>query len=187
MRNTGYKQARIAKKVTSLGHLPLNEDGEIIDQIAPSVENADRRKQAILLLKGEDNPDPERYKVVGYFEVGQQIGYYKNGKISGNTDTRVYQPQSCPPSTLSFIRVKPSVIELDVNAPGKEVTIESSHAWMISYMPESLNASSLSGNSGTTTITLSPNYFLSNDKYEITFSNENGDETKLTILSRKEG
>lgn len=81
MKNTGYQQAVIAKKISRPGELPLDADGNLC------VESG--KKQAILLLEGEQNPFPDEYEVVGFFNYGDIIDGF---------DTRVYNPEACPVS-----------------------------------------------------------------------------------------
>lgn len=101
MRNTGYKQAKIAKRVTWPSSLPINEEGEIIESIEKKLDETDkefqeRKKQAILLLKGEKNPDSSKLKIVGRFNVGDNIQQYQEGGVDVNSETRIYAPDECP-------------------------------------------------------------------------------------------
>ncbi len=79
MTNTGYQQATIAYCVSRPGDLPLDINGDLC--------SLSGKRQAIMLLRGEENPDPSKYEVYKTFEAGQQID---------GLDTRIYNPEACP-------------------------------------------------------------------------------------------
>lgn len=107
MKNTGYQQAVMAKKVSYPGNFPLDVDGDLCSDSG--------KKQAILLLEGEDNPSPGSYEVEGTFKYGDIIEGY---------DTRVYNPEACPievklpdyekyPVEERFVEVYPTIYDVE--------------------------------------------------------------------------
>lgn len=77
---TGTKQSKIFYKVAAGSGEPLDVDG-----IPTAISG---KKQAIRILAGWSNPDPEAYEVEGTFTLSQAV----NGQDSAITD-----PESCPP------------------------------------------------------------------------------------------
>ena len=77
--NTGYQQAIIAKKATIPSGYPLDVDGELT--------NISGKRQAILLLEGQSNPDATKYEVEGTFRAGEVV--------DGNP-TKQYNTGKCP-------------------------------------------------------------------------------------------
>lgn len=79
MANTGYKQATVAYKVSKPGGEPLDIDGELI--------SVSGKKQAIAVLQGYTNPDPNKYEIERYFDVREMIA---------GRETVIYDSTSCP-------------------------------------------------------------------------------------------
>ena len=79
MANTGYKQATVAYKVSNPG-------GEAVD-IYNNLVRLSGQKQAIALLNGHSNPNPDQYEVESYFTPGQ---------VLDENPTKIYDPDSCP-------------------------------------------------------------------------------------------
>lgn len=114
--NTGYKQATIAYKVSKPGGEPLDVDGNLT--------RISGKKQAIALLEGHVNPDASKYEVEFYYD--------KRGSVTGNP-TITYNVRACP---AGYIRVTPTRIVLDPDAPAATVNLESSGSWrLISGQP----------------------------------------------------
>lgn len=146
MANTGNKQAIIAYKVSKPGGEPLDIDGNLT--------RISGKKQAIALLTGHVNPNPNRYEVEFY--------YSKNGAVSGNpTITR--DVVSCP---VGYIRVTPNRIVLDPATPIIKITLESSSTWRLIQQQNTAAVDYASGAAGTYEITITrtdnvgQNYFI---------------------------
>lgn len=101
MKNTGYQQAVIAKKVSRPGNFPLDTEGNLCSDSG--------RKQAALILEGEENPYPDQYDVEGIFRYGDIIDGY---------DTRVYNPEACPVDDTSLFEVNKVSLSYPVSKDG---------------------------------------------------------------------
>lgn len=134
--NTGIKQAIIARRVTRPGGAALDTDGNLCSE--------SRKKQAILLLEGQANPDPAQFEVFTYFRNGEKIYGF---------DSAVEDLVACP-IPVGYITLSESEIELTDSTPSATVTIDSSHPWLLTNVPADLTISPVSGNEGVHSITI---------------------------------
>lgn len=134
MANTGNKQAIIAYKVSKPGGEPLDVDG-ILTRISG-------KKQAIALLTGQINPNPNRYEVEFY--------YNKNETLTGNPSVS-RDVVSCP---VGYITVSPNRIVLDPDMPTIKVTLESSSTWRLIQQQNTATIDFTSGSAGTYEMTI---------------------------------
>lgn len=134
MANNGIKQATIAYKVRASDGAALDINGDPISESG--------RKQAIAVLMGTANPDPDLYEIEAQF--------ISDGSIAGTPTTQL-SPDCFP----GYLTVSPANIILDPNNASATVTINSSGNWV---MLESATAiatpSAISGPAGETEITL---------------------------------
>lgn len=63
--STTYQQGIIAVRVTRPGNAPLDINGQLCSMSG--------RKQAIMILEGEENPDPNKYEIFSTFEAGETV------------------------------------------------------------------------------------------------------------------
>lgn len=135
MANTGYKQSIIAYKVSKPGGEPLDVDGNLT--------RISGKKQAIALLTGQVNPNPNRYEVEFYYD--------KNGVLTGNP-TISRDVVSCP---VGYITVSPNRIVLDPDTPIIKVTLESSSTWRLIQQQNTATVDYISGSAGRYEISIS--------------------------------
>lgn len=162
--NTGYQQATYAAKFDPVGNRPLDVEGFLCSVTG--------NKQAILLLKGHDNPDPNLYEIEGYFNEGDVL----NGHPTMN-----YNTDACPILAVEgFITVSPDSVALNENKNTATVTLESSHEWTLKTTPAYVSLNKASGSKGTTVITLTSKGISGSDT--LTFENTvTGDTAVLTV------
>lgn len=111
MANTGYKQATVVYKISTPGDQPLDINGGLC-----SVSGL---KQAIGLLEGTPNPNPNKYEVEFYFMKGATVE---------DSPTVEYNPSFCP---VGYIRVTPNRLVFDPTNISAIVTLESSAPWVL--------------------------------------------------------
>jgi len=104
------KQATIAFKVASPSGAPLDINGKLISVTG--------RKQAIALLAGQVNPNPDKYEVEFYFQL--------HGVVDGNP-TFTYDG-TCPSGNLT---VTPAHLLLGPDNQTGTLTLSSSNDWHI--------------------------------------------------------
>lgn len=134
MANTGNKQAIIAYKVSKPGGEPLDVDGNLT--------RISGKKQAIALLIGHVNPNPNIYEVELYYD--------KSSIVTGNpTVTR--DIVSCP---IGYIRITPKRLILEEPAVSATFTLECSSSWrLISGPTNYISIDYRQGGAGTYVIT----------------------------------
>lgn len=149
MANTGYKQAGVAYKVDATTGEPLDIDGNRISKSG--------KKQAIVLLQGRINPDPNKYEVQGYFTKGELIG---------GEPSKIWDPAECP---IGVIFVTPArVVAAPASAPF-EITLFSSGDWSLSASNPLASFSQTAGSEGFNYITVSPN--VNEGQHDYIFTN----------------
>jgi len=134
MANNGYKQATVAYKT--------DQDGNPVD-INGQLTSVSGRRQAIAVLQGRANPNPNLYEIEFY--------YNENALING-TPSITYDPVACP---FGFIFVTPSAIILEPGETSKIFNLESSNSWRLETSPAGFVVDTDQGGGGTYEITVS--------------------------------
>jgi len=134
MANTGNKQAIIAYKVSKPGGEPLDVDGNLT--------RISGKKQAIALLTGHVNPNPNRYEVEFY--------YSKSESLTGNPSVS-RDVVSCP---VGYITVTPNRLVFDPDTPILKVTLSCSSSWRLISAPNIATLDFSSGTAGSYEITV---------------------------------
>lgn len=134
MANTGNKQAIIAYKVSKPGGEPLDVDGNLT--------RISGKKQAIALLIGHVNPNPNIYEVELYYD--------KSSIVSGNP-TVSRDIITCP---VGYITITPNRIVLDPDTPTIKIMLESSSTWRLIQQQNTATVDYANGAAGTYEITI---------------------------------
>lgn len=134
MANTGYKQAIIAYKVSRPGGEPLDVDGNLT--------RISGKKQAIALLTGHVNPNPNRNEVEFYYD--------KSGIVTGNP-TVSRDVVSCP---VGYITIIPNRLVLEPDITMAKVTLSCSSSWRLISAPNIVTLDYTSGGAGSYEITI---------------------------------
>jgi hypothetical protein len=159
--NTGAKQSTIAYKVAPNGQ-PVDINGQLI--------SVSGRKQAIALMIGILNPNPDIYEVEYYFNPGEFI----NGTPSTTIDL-----YNCP---ISIFNVAPNIIYLYPGVPSKTVEVTSNMGWDIVGTIAYASADPSTGGLGTTTVTITRTATLGEG--DIIFRDiQTGETKKLRVLN----
>jgi|GEM_PF-3378928 len=184
MRNTGYQQAIYAKKVSHPGNFPLDVDGNLCSE--------SHKKQAVLLLEGEENRRPDLYEVEGTFNYGDVIDGY---------DTRIYNPDACPlPLYDDVFEANKSSMYYPVSRDGlgfdikDTVLVESCYEdayadYVVTSAPSWLTASkgTVSGKKSTLNLTVSRNRDSDDEKSGIIVLTQNNTGKIIHINVRQAG
>lgn len=161
MSNTGYKQATIAYFVSKPSNEPLDVDGNFT--------RLSGKKQAIRLLEGFTNPNPNAYEVTAYFKAGDTL--------DGNP-TRVYDTNACPVEATGYITATPATITLDEAVPTHIITVDSSHNWEVANaVPSDVTLSILNGTAGVTSVTVTRSDTATDNDFSIVFLNTTTNDT----------
>lgn len=134
--NTGIKQAIIAFRKTRPGGAHLDIYGNLCSESG--------NKKAIALLEGEANPDPNNFEIFTYFKPHEVI----DGMPSSIEDL-----VACPILT-GHITLSEAELTLTEENPSASVSLDSSHAWRLTHLPQGLTVSPASGEAGVHTITI---------------------------------
>lgn len=162
--NTGFQQAIYALKTGQPGDIPLDIDGNRCSETG--------KKQAIMLLEREENPDPNRYEVEDTFEFGTAID---------GMPTRRRNTGHCPVDTTGHIRLNVQSLQLDINET-KTIRVDSSHPWRITNLPVQLKISPQGSIDGQSEVSITA---LSHDiDVSIEFLNVvTGDTVRLSVMT----
>lgn len=133
--NSGFKQATVLYKVTPDG-LPVDTQGRLTE--------VSGGKQAIALLNGATNPDPNKYEVEIYFNKGASVW---------GTPSTTYDPTTCPVSIFSVN--KNSIVLHPANA-SEVITVYSTFGWQLKTPLPFVNFVPPSAGKNTTTTTAQP-------------------------------
>lgn len=130
---TGFQQATYILKTGQPGNIPLDRDGKPCTQTG---------KQAIRLLKGEDENNP-KYK---NYEIEEPT--FEVAEVVEGVPTRRRNTEHCPVDNKGHIKLSTNAVQLSVHET-TIIKVDSSHAWRIVQVPPHLQISvwgSLTGN-----------------------------------------